>query len=90
MLNIRGNYSNQFKNGGNFCQSCENKTISETQSHIYLCSSLSQGEIIQSEVQYEDLFGDNLHNQVKVSNILKSRLEKRTEILNIRKNTTQD
>ena len=84
MLNVRGNYSSQYKTEGDFCQSCLDKSTKETQPHILLCPSLSSNEITQTQPNYDDLFHLDMEKQIYISRMLKSRILRRTTIINNR------
>ena len=81
MLNLRDNYPSQFSQEDNYCQSCLDKSTKESQQHIAQCSALSTGEISINEIKYDNLFSEQLDKQIQISEILKTRLTKRTAIL---------
>ena len=73
MINVRGNFKNQFGPEGNFCQGCLDKNQIESQMHIYQCISLSSSELVESHAshRYDDLFSEDIEKQLTVSKILK-------------------
>ena len=89
MINVRGNFKNQYTSESLFCQGCMMTDKMETQHHIYSCLSLSSSDIIinTDDDQYQDLFGEDLDKQIRVSAILKKRLEVRQEIISKRENS---
>ena len=83
-LNLRGNFKKQFKNNL-FCQGCLDKNKIESQRHIFLCSSLTHGEIIDKKLQYDDLFLSDLQKMLHVGKILKHRVAQRELTIKTRK-----
>ena len=89
MINIRGNFKNQFGPEGNYCQGCLDKNEPESQMHIFQCISLGSSEIIgNNPPNYDDLFFDDVGKQVAVSKILKKRIEVREKLINSRQKAT--
>ena len=82
MLDIKANFRGKYKNL--YCEGCLDKNIEETQEHIFTCKALSTGEIAASKISYEDLLSQNIMKQITISEILKKRLNRRTELMNSR------
>ena len=89
MINVRGNFKNQFGPEGNFCQGCLDKNQIESQMHIYQCISLSSSELVESHAshRYDDLFSEDIEKQLTVSKILKKRMESRDQLIKGRQTT---
>ena len=83
MINIRGNFKNQFGSEGIFCQGCLDKNQIESQRYIFQCKSLSSSEIVGQNIthSYDYLFSEAIEKQLIVSKILKRRIEVRDQVI---------
>ena len=74
MIDVKTNYRE--KHSDTMCPCCEE--TEDSQQHLLSCSKIeSDGEIVSSVPDYQDLFGSNLSKQVNMSRILKNRFGKR-------------
>ena len=68
-----------------FCEGCLDKEVEETQEHIFSCSSLSSGDVVTQEIKYSNLFTENVFLQSQICEILKERISRRNNLINLRK-----
>ena len=83
MLFLRANYPNmQWEQFCPLCTSEVEKAV-DTQEHLLVCNQLNINctEIIESNIKYEDLFGENQKDQARISIILENRFTMRKKIL---------
>ena len=84
MLDLKANFKGKYSQENLYCEGCLQSDTHETQEHIFRCDKLSSGEVVVDTQTYEDLLGDDVLKQIKISEILKSRLQKRSQIINKR------
>ena len=65
-------------------EGCLDINHEETQEHIFRCPSLSTGEVVQESLSYENIFTDDLLQQIKVAGCMKKRITRRKEIIDAR------
>ena len=78
MLDVRGNYGNHHDDTQ--CPVCGDDE--DTQQHLLVCEQLCErDEIVSTLPDYNDLFGSNLDDRIRVSRILMSKFEKRKNLM---------
>ena len=77
MLDIRTNYRGQHVASDKLCPVCAMEE--DTQQHILVCDMLCKPD---SLVKNDELFGDELDKNLRVSRILKHHCKKRKQLLN--------
>jgi hypothetical protein len=79
MLDLKCNYRGKYSEVN--CPCC--KLEEDTQQHLLSCRSLhTDGTLIGSLPDYNDLFSENLSKQVQLSSIMKKQYEKRKRLTN--------
>ena len=74
MLDVKGNFRNKYSDV--ICPCC--KVEEDLQKHLLTCNSLmTDGVIVDSLSNYNDIFSDNLSRQVEICRMMKKRFEKR-------------
>ena len=77
MLDIGGNMPYKYKSDQCICEQSK-----ETQEHMYNCQIyINYNEDDKEKIQYRELFGNNLINQLKIARIMKQKMELRTVLL---------
>ena len=82
MLDCKNNYKNR-NHADMFCSICRDPESLDSQQHLLICPSLVDADMVSagSNIQYEDLFTDNVMKQEAVATILEKRLKKKGHIL---------
>ena len=78
MLEIGNNFQNRFDN---FCPMCENKDINDSQQHLMICPVLIKSAIVKRNVNYDELFGNCVEDQLKVAKIIEDNFKMRKQML---------
>ena len=77
MIDIKCNFKN--KHQDNLCPNC--KSEEDSQPHLLTCPKLDQsGTVMIQNAKYEDLFSDNLLDQINICRILKAKFQTRKEL----------
>ena len=92
MLNLRTNYSSQYKQTETYCQACLDVTKQDSQQHLFVCNKMTNNrQILSSNLCYEDLFNsDDIFKQHTVAIILKSNYDERTRLIQERRQSQAD
>ena len=76
MLEIGNNFQNRFDN---FYPMCENKMIKDSQQHLMICPVLIKSAIVKRNVNYDELFGNCVEDQLKVAKIIEENFKMRNK-----------
>ena len=79
-LPVRGNFPGAQRDNKCAIEQCPEKL--ESQYHLFVCPFLSSNnEIVSSDITYSDIFKDNVEEQHEVMRIMKSRYNRRRQLM---------
>ena len=79
MLDTKDNYPNKYPD--NLCPICDDGITKDSQEHVIFCLNDSNQMIVNSDVQYTNLFSNDVNKQLQVSLIIAENFSKRKEKL---------
>ena len=79
MLDTKDNYPNKYPD--NLCPICDDGITKDSQEHVMFCLNDSNQMIVNSDVQYTNLFSNDVNKQLQVSLIIAENFSKRKEKL---------
>ena len=81
MLDLRNNYKGSYKKDNLHSQVCLDPKELDNQIHLIHCKILSDNQVLSDNINYEDLFSQDISKQLNITRILKHQLQKRKVIL---------
>ena len=80
MLDVKCNYSHSYSNLS--CPACKNDAENDTQVHLLKCEALLPQNVVSTgDVEYDQLFFENVETQAIVIKILKKNFNKKKTLL---------
>ena len=74
MMDTKDDYPNKYQY--DYCPICNDDVSKDSQEHVMYCQ-VDQNQIINSEVEYRNLFSNNVKKQLQISTIIEENYSKR-------------
>ena len=86
MLETKDNFPNKFKD--KFCPICEDGIV-DSQAHVMNCPAILSKSIVQTDLNYDNLFQDDVLKQIQVSSVIMENFKRRKEIIKKKETSPQ-
>ena len=79
-------FPNKFKD--KFCPICEDGIV-DSQAHVMNCPAILSKSIVQTDLNYDNLFQDDVLKQIQVSSVIMENFKRRKEIIKKKETSPQ-
>jgi hypothetical protein len=79
MLDTKDNYPNKHQN--DHCPICDNGVTKDSQEHVMFCQIDANQTIVNTDVEYSNLFSNDIKKQLQISSIISEKFSKRKDKL---------
>ena len=83
MLETKDNYQNQFEDA--LCPLCDDEFTLDSQEHVMTCPAIVHQCLVTENLNYENIFSDDVNKQLKISSIIFEHFKKRKQMLRKKK-----